>query len=268
MAADMLECPRCGSMGRVPDGASQTGASPVVRSWRRSKTGLAISIVVFVAGTALVVLMVARPRWIQSLRSMPDGTEIAAEGPRSSGGTAGVRAVLPYDFKGDQLGMSIDDFKAKYHRIAQDGLTELPQFNEYEDWHAAAGITAGTLTTYFENEDRSPYAPTLVGVPVHYHSYAFIDGRLYAMWFAFAQERVSVVLEALIATYGEPSSSMTEEVQNAFGATFPNTVVRWDNGVSAIVLTERSSDLNTSTLYFVQHDLAELADSRRPKPRL
>lgn len=137
-----------------------------------------------------------------------------------------------------------------------------------EEWHARSGIVTATITDLSDYYEDRGAAPTLAGTATESHCFWFVDGKLYQIYLTFPQSDSPTVIEAMIGTYGKPTSTTTDRVHNAFGAEFSNTTVLWDNGVSTIILMERSSDLNTSSVHFTHHKLHKIAESRRPKPRL
>jgi hypothetical protein len=188
----------------------------------------------------------------------------------------------PYELKGDKLGMSLQDFKAKHRRTFNAGKvyeapfcsdqrtqaerekSPLPTLLE-ESWHPKANIVNARLTYPFEDFEENQHTPSLAGFKVQTHWYGFIDDRLYVINYLFPQTGFGKVQEAMARTYGKPSGVVTKEYQNAFGAKYTGVICVWDNGVSQIMLTERYTDLKTSNLMFLHEELGKLADTRREK---
>jgi len=193
----------------------------------------------------------------------------------------------PYDLKGDRLGMSLQDFKTKYRHRFQTDPREAPFCSDQRDvaaresdpfstlgeesWHPKANIVNARITFPFEDYQGGTYTPTIAGIKTDTHLYSFIDGRLYLITYSFAQSGFSRVKEAMEGVYGEAKSATTKEYQNLFGAKFDGVICMWDNGVSGILLAERHTDLKTSQLILLHHELGKVAEARRSqfgKPRL
>lgn len=198
------------------------------------------------------------------------------------------KAESPYEFKGDQLGMSYDDFKRKHYRTFDAGEPyEVPFVSTKrsveerkrnpistlgeEPWHPDANIIGATVTYPFEDFKDSPHTPTLAKIPAKLHLYSFIDEKLYKITFLLPHDGYQAVKEAMIYTYKEPSRSESQELQNRFGATFRGDQLLWDNGVSQILLTERLGNIDTSAVIFLHTELDALRKKRESellKPEL
>jgi hypothetical protein len=190
---------------------------------------------------------------------------------------------VPYELKGDKLGMTLQDFKMKYRHKVQGDPREAPFTSDQRDaaaresepmptlmeesWHPKANIVNARITFPFEDYRANKYTPTLARVKTDLHLYRFVDDRLYRIEYVFPQSGFSEVQEAMVATYGKPKDIITKEYQNSFGAKFSGVVCTWDNGVSSIILMERFIDLKTSLLTFVHQDLDNVVEARRGKYR-
>jgi hypothetical protein len=166
----------------------------------------------------------------------------------------------PYELKGDQLGMTLADFKQKYARTTPDGRQDLPICSDQggiaakadlhtENWHRRAAIVHARVD--HPQEDNSP---TIAGVKTDLLLYYFVDGRLYRISAFFPTDLFHMVSEAVIKKFGPP----TRETKQ------PREFV-WENEVSRIILTRGTVHPRTpSMLHLVHMQLLELAESRTP----
>lgn len=196
-----------------------------------------------------------------------------------------VLGAEPYDLKGDRLGMSLEDYKKKYHRISPESTNkELPFCSSVkpgesfdvllaEPWHHVAGIVNCSTTFVFEN--TSGKGPTIAEVPVILQVHHFIDSKLYKITVRIPRVGFSKVTEGLNAKYGKPNTVEADTRQNVFGAKFTGAILEWTNGVSTLIAGEFGEDwkpilatraIQTSTIVFTHDVLNKLANSRRPKP--
>lgn len=199
----------------------------------------------------------AKPSLADQRRTCP-GCQNTIRVPLKSG------PVQPWAFKGDQLGMSLADFRAKYHRTVE-GDDRCAPFcsdgsrNVYllsEPWMAEAGIVH--CSTYFPFErdgDRTP--TTVAGVPTECVVYKFIDEQLFQVFLAFATDFFGDVLAALEAKYGEADDSER------------NRHFMWTNYVSMINLQRgKIRPAEASILTFSHIKLGARAIDREPGPAI
>jgi hypothetical protein len=166
---------------------------------------------------------------------------------------------LPFELKGDRLGITLRDFKTKYARAL--GGIRLPYCSDSspgqpnatlwsEPWHAAAGIVHGRVELPSENN-----SPTVAGVKTEIFLYHFVDGRLFRMTALFDTEAFHLVREAMVQKYGTPARESKDPME-----------LRWENAASAMYLvrgTMRPKKL--SSIVLTHHELQALADSRVPQ---
>lgn len=168
-------------------------------------------------------------------------------------------AALPFELKGDRLGMTLEEFKTKHARKIG-GMTmpycsdALPgQANPTlwsEPWHAAAGIVHARVELPSEGN-----SPTLAGVKSELFLYHFVDGRLFRMTVLFDTEAFHLVREALAAKHGAPTSEIKDPLELA-----------WTNAVSTIRLVRGTMrPKKFSSLLVIHHELQQLAESRTPR---
>ncbi len=177
---------------------------------------------------------------------------------------ASLAQAAPYDIKGDVLGSSIDTFKAKYRHVPKgdpsvapyceskgSGLDECQVYFRFEKIHAAY---------------RGETIETIANCPADLE-YSFVDGTLWMIAGIFQQRDFQTVETAFVEKFGAPKTKTVKQYQNAFGAQFSGAVEEWDNGVSHIVLLERTEDLDNSGFSVTHTALSDIVKRRIPKPK-
>lgn len=143
-----------------------------------------------------------------------------------------------FDLKGNKLGMSLADFKAKHARRVPGLDQPLPWCSDEapgqrigdlfaEPWHFDAGIVHAR--TEHPSEETSP---TIAGVDADLILYQFIDGQLFQITAFFPNDGYHLVAEALSSKFGKPLKesltprkkhwwSMSSSIDLSFGAIDP-----------------------------------------------
>lgn len=120
------------------------------------------------------------------------------------------KSEKPYDFKGDRLGMELEDFKRKHYRKVGEQVAPFTSENTAgerietllsEAWHPEAGIIHCSLDFPFERF-RGREAPTVAGIDVEFLIYRFVDKRLFRISAFFDTRSFDSVRAALIERYG------------------------------------------------------------------
>lgn len=153
------------------------------------------------------------------------------------------RANEPFDLKGDRLGMTLEEFKAKYRRKVEGHNESAPFSSETlprqeivslltEPWHTDAGIVNCSITFPFESYTGN--APTIAEVKAELLVHHFVDGKLYKITAWFPHDGYAQVQEGLIAKHGNPKMRETNEYQNRLGATFTGDTLLWADNASTI----------------------------------
>jgi hypothetical protein len=174
-------------------------------------------------------------------------------------GTAAQADDVPFDLKGDRLGMRLEDFKERYARYTPGGQQDLPICSDQsyggkaelhsQAWHRNAKIVHARVDR--PEDDNSP---TVAGVKSDLLLFQFVDGKLFRITGFLPTDLFHVVNEALAQKYGPP----TKEIKQ------PREVV-WENKVSLVVITRGSVHPRVpSTLHLVHKELAAVAESRAP----
>jgi len=181
-------------------------------------------------------------------------------GPRKKNSSTTLPVVEQlYQLKGDQLGMTLDEFKEKYRRQGEGGVS-LPLCSdtawgtnkatlESEPWHRQANIVNARID--LPAEDNSP---TVAGVKTDKLLYQFVDGALFRIAAFLPTDQFHLVSEAAVKKYGP----VTRETQK------PRQLM-WENPLSSIVLTRGNvHPREASILELVHRQLAEVAAGRMP----
>lgn len=67
----------------------------------------------------------------------------------------------------------------------------------------------------------------LANVPVGSQFRRYLDGRLIELGMPFNSEKYDEITEVLTARYGEPASTVRDQIQNRLGANFTNETKKW-----------------------------------------
>ncbi len=198
------------------------------------------------------------------------------------------REAVPFELKGDRVGvLSLAQFKRKYARkvggmlapFSSDSTSQRGNENPFllsRKWHSKRGIVHATTYFPFEKPDSSfrerskvpenHRPPTIAGVPAEFYVHKFVDGILYEIEVWFDSDRFYTVNLALREKFGRPTKESQTAVQNRLGAVFENETVAWSNGISEVVLEQRSFSIDTSVLRVTHVSLSTKVESRRPRP--
>ena len=164
------------------------------------------------------------------------------------------------DFKGDQLGMSLADFKKKHKRktggigvtmpwCSSDTPDRAIQGLLFEPWHHKCGIVHARVDLPVENN-----SPTVAGIKTELFLYQFLDARLFRMSAFFDTDLFHVVREAVNEKHGTPTSEFEDPVKFV-----------WDNGVSSLQLIRgKVRPRRASMLHYVYNQLFEEMEKRSP----
>ncbi len=164
-----------------------------------------------------------------------------------------------FELKGDRLGTSLDEFKAKYARKIG-GMT-MPYCSDAapgqsnpalwsEPWHAAAGLVNGRIDLPAEGNP-----PTIAGVKTELMLYHFVDARLYRISAVFDTEAFHLIRDALVAKHGAPTREIKDPME-----------LIWQNAVSTIRLVRGTMrPKKASLLQLVHEELQKLAEARVPR---
>jgi hypothetical protein len=211
--------------------------------------------------------------------------------------------IQPYDIKGDRLGMSLDEFKQKHYSVENGGgknyadivaplctdhvdggdqqfhdlfnrlaklkgTTPMPDFNAalfVPDGQASIGVIAcypGKNFTMDIALGRTP--PTIANVPLKTYAFHFYQGKLFKIIAVFSVEGYDAMKTAFTEKFGAPEVT-PHELQNAYGAKFDGEESNWTNGVSAIEMKRRVTDLSTGAMIMMMPDVQKQVEAALPK---
>jgi hypothetical protein len=139
-----------------------------------------------------------------------------SQGMRNQEGGIGLQpggARLPFELKGDRLGITLAEFKAKYAR--QLGGVQLPYCSDScpgqanptlwcEPWHAAAGLVNGRIDLPSENNP-----PTIANVKTETFFYHFVDGKHFRIPFCSTPRRSTWCTKRFSKSTGRHSGNTT-----------------------------------------------------------
>lgn len=186
----------------------------------------------------------------------------------------------PFALKDDPLGMSLPEFKQKYHReVAGSSRApfcsdDSPKGSGIEVAVPFIGLTNCRQEFPFEAYRSGPRT-TIAGVPAEI-TYSFLtedtvkfeNDRLWSIRATFEQSTYTTVRTAFIDKYGSPNRKETRAMQNAMGASFEREVLTWENPVSYIQLLEYGGDFRTSeVLYRLKNLEQEFAQRKRAQDK-
>jgi hypothetical protein len=206
-------------------------------------------------------------RFVQVLTSFakrfarrPTPVQPAAAPGNSAAFSGNIGPDVPYELKGDRLGMTIAEFKQKNARFTPDGRQDLPICSDMpgyigrpelhsEAWHRQAKLVHARID--LPHEDNSP---TIASVKTDLLLYQFVDGLLFRISAFFATDLFHLVSDAVLKKYGTPTRETRQPRE-----------LEWENNVSRIVLTRGTVHPRTpSTLHLVHKQLLHTLEARVP----
>jgi hypothetical protein len=174
-----------------------------------------------------------------------------------------------YELKGDTLGMTLADFRAKYARSLGPTETPAPMCSDTSPTALyvklpVTGIGIIRCLQHYPFEEkldsrtrRSIPPTTIANVPARI-IYGFIahsldskdDGayRLYTIYGSFSSGDYAKVRDAVTEKYGEPSHREEVILQNRLGAVLKGEVLVWTRGDNSIRLSQYAGTIETSSL--------------------
>lgn len=170
-----------------------------------------------------------------------------------------------YDLKGDQLGMSLAEFKAKYHRVVSGHDQPAPFSSDHrrnlgaitllsEKWHAEAIIVHCSIEFPFERRNGN-WIPTVAEIEMDLLIYKFVDDELFQISGYFDTRNFDLMSYRLQEKYGRPQHESTK----------PKSAL-WSNNLSTIRLIRgRISPKEWSILNISRDRLLLKVQTRSPK---
>lgn len=167
-----------------------------------------------------------------------------------------------FSLKGIVPGMTLAELRTALKRELKDPELELkqtvsaPQRSEY-DLYDSLHPEPSFRTTTFANVYCRPV----------FRFVKAADGkmRLYTMQAMFYSEDWDQMREALVAKFGQPTSSGSESVQNRMGAQFENDSALWESDASSLLIEKYYGDLDSSVLVLNHVPYRKLAEQHKPE---
>ena len=103
---------------------------------------------------------------------------------------------------------------------------------------------------------------TIAGRPAQSVTLYYIDDALGMISVKFDTRDFRAIAEALALKYDKPASTETETLQNAMGAAFESTTMRWTSGDQVMTLTQRSRKLTQGDLTITSLPYMKATDAR------
>ena len=145
-----------------------------------------------------------------------------------------------------------------------------------EKWFTASNVVTARIAFPFESV-REPFDDTcwfgmggkvviVADVKLRDLIHKFIDGVLFQILGFFDSSGFQAVRDAFAAKYGAPAESTTETYHNAYGAASEGEKHVWSNPAGAILLNEVAGDRDTSQFLFLDRQLTDKFNARKPAP--
>ena len=136
-----------------------------------------------------------------------------------------------YDFKGDRLGMSIEEFTTNHP--GQGVWVYCQKCKDEKAWNSTlCGENRKSVTTAFT---RCSYTTTVADIPANVDA-LFVDGKLAAISLGFSApsiQALALVPQGLIGKFGPPTGQIKAAVRGG------GTVLFWENSSSIAEFEER-----------------------------
>jgi len=162
-----------------------------------------------------------------------------------------------YTFKGNALGMSLNDFRAansgyavwitagKVNAFGRTKKNEKMQVqtplctDKYRDFPGdSRDLVDDEILCNASPGSINSDGATIDGYPVDSVAYRFYKLRLYQINIFFVPSRFEEIANAFRDKYGEPLSTTFSDYQNAFGARWKGRNIIWRNGKQRIAMVE------------------------------
>ena len=166
-----------------------------------------------------------------------------------------------FTFKGNYLGMALQEFKTKNLGESVFINTGKPKWTGRADKKSTLEVPTPLCTDQYQgfpgdpgneapNEvlcnpspgERNQSALQFAGVQAVSMFYRFLSGRLYVIEIHLTSHDYTDVKAAFILKYGSPTNTTSESYQNGYGATWTGQLCHWISGNQAIALTEGSGN--------------------------
>lgn len=188
---------------------------------------------------------------------------------------------VPFSFKGNSLGMTLQAFKASNNQgqvwIAwgsanwrgkpkKENKKQVPTPLCTDDYPSLAGaLSPGEVFCNPDPAETNPEARTVAGLLLPGIDYYFYNDKLYKIAMHFAARNYAVIGASFRDKYGPEPYRMESQYQNGFGAHWVGESLFWKRGTQTVLLYEGSqngpgqdqyADIGSSTATFSDSALA------------
>jgi hypothetical protein len=207
----------------------------------------------------------------------------------------------PYDFRGAQVGMTLEDFKKmpfpdagaaadKHYGVATAARIELhcsiaekPNYSDpnyvyvSDDFRGVGGIKCVYKVPPLESYQRS-WRDADITVGTHFSdnvNYLFYPDpagvlRLGDVGITMGNQDFDALAAALTGKLGKPTAVEEKDLQNGMGNHFKSAELTWDNGVSIVKLEQRHGKIDEMELLYTSTELshafyAKISAAKPPK---
>jgi hypothetical protein len=167
-----------------------------------------------------------------------------------AGGARVEAQAQGYSFKGNRLGMTLDEFKKQnfsgYEYYTREGSVvkagtknaiqvAKPICSDSEYYTGSSALAAKLDPDEIVCPDENP---EFAGLEYSILRYRFYKGLLYEVEALFNSSGYDKVKNSFIARYGQAGATSRQDFKNAAGAQWKGEVLTWRQGSQTIVLTE------------------------------
>jgi hypothetical protein len=157
---------------------------------------------------------------------------------------------VAYAFKGNSLGMTLDEFKRQNSSgyVYYDKKGNLTKAGKKDAIQVATPVCTDSTVFSAQPNVKANLGPDEVACPEEHPqfagqsfaevSYRFYKGRLFQIQIQFNSSGYFQVKEAFVAKYGSVSETGHMDYQNGFGAHWQGETSIWRHGTQAIVVME------------------------------
>lgn len=186
-------------------------------------------------------------------------------------GAPTANAAPPIEFKGLQLGASLDQAKEMFPMLAcvpgvKTGVTECVEASGWNR-HCARREAYDNEADYEACQRAYNSLKTYAGLRIKRIALVFRDGSFTEAHVFIDPATYEQIVETISAKYGNPTSETSESVQNRFGARYENSLARWMLTDGYIGVNRYGSTLDTGIVILVSRDEVKESARRKPTPQ-
>jgi|CXWL01.1.fsa_nt_gi hypothetical protein len=183
-------------------------------------------------------------------------------------GWAQAGASAPYDFKGVQLGITLEEFRAA--PIPADVQSANAGNSVSVECAAGRREAEGEASCHWSVRGRhgAQYARVVIGRDEGTASFSFVrdavgELRLSTILLSSRVESLPIIQAALVERFGPPQQTARGEVVTGLGVSVAQAQITWRSAVSSIFLESPSGSLRSLMVVYEHALLAEQEQARR-----